>query len=246
MTRFSDTHAVVTGGTSGIGRATALRLAEEGATVLVTGRDEARLAELGEVDGITAVADDAADTATGERLRAAVDEHLGGRVDALFLNAGFGGFAPVGSTTQALVDDQHAVNVRGPLLQLAALDDTLADGGAVLFNTSIVNDVGMPNSAAYAATKGALRSAMKVAATELAGRGIRANAISPGPIDTGFFGNTNLDEQTVQGMAEQILSSVPLGRFGTAEEMAAAATFLLSDDASFVTGAELVADGGMS
>jgi len=246
MSRFSSSHAVITGGTSGIGRATAVRLADEGARVLVTGRDPERLQVVGRVSGVTAVLDDAADAETGERLRAAVDVHLDGRVDALFLNAGLGAFAPLGATAAGEVDRQFGINVRGPLLQLAALDGALAPGAAVLFNTSIVNSVMMPTAVVYAATKGAVRSAMRSAAGELAARGIRVNAISPGPVDTGFFGATGLTESEIEGFASSVLGQVPLGRFATPEEVAAVAAFLLSDDASYVLGHELVVDGGMS
>lgn len=246
MTRFIDKHAVVTGGTSGIGRATALRLRDEGARVLVTGRDTERLEAVGKEEGITAVLDDAASPDTGERLRTAVDLHLEGRVDALFLNAGLGAFAPIGGVVSAEIDRQFAVNVRGPLLQLAALDSALAPGSAVLFNSSVVNDLMMPGAAVYAATKGAVRSAMRSAAGELAARGIRVNAISPGPVDTGFFGATGLGQEEIEAFATTVLGQVPLARFATSEEIAATAAFLLSAEASFVLGHELVVDGGIS
>ncbi|MEM9038206.1 MAG: SDR family oxidoreductase [Actinomycetota bacterium] len=245
MPRFTDRNVVITGGTSGIGLATARRIADEGGQVLVTGQDPERIATAGAHDRITAVAVDNSDE-VGTALRTAVDRHLGGRVDALFLNAGLGAFAPTAAIDAKEFDRQFQINVRGPFVQLAALDSALADGASVLLNTSVVNDVGMPNSAVYSASKGAVRSGMRVFANEYAGRSIRVNAISPGPIDTGFFGRTGLSAEEIEGFAAQVLTQVPLGRFGTAEEVANAATFLLSDEASFVTGTELVVDGGMS
>ncbi len=245
MERFTNRHVVVTGGTSGIGLATAIRIADEGGRVLVTGQDPDRLEQADKHEGITAVAYDSATTDASE-LRAAIGEHLEGRVDALFLNAGVGSFAPVGATEAEEFDRQFNINVRGPFVQLAALEDTLPDEAAILVNTSVVNDLGMPNSAVYSATKGALRSGMNVFATELAPRSIRVNAISPGPVSTGFFDRTGLSPEEIDDFAMQILSQVPLGRFGTPEEIAASAAFLLSDDASYITGTELVVDGGIS
>ena len=246
MTRFTGKTALVTGGTSGIGFATARRLADAGAPVLITGTDPERLAGAAQHDGIDAVPNDSADPRSGEPLGTAVRERLGDRLDLVFLNAGLGAFAPIGAMTSTEFDRQMSINVRGPLLHLAAVEGLIPSDGAVLFNTSVVNDIAMPNASVYAATKGAVRSAMRAVAAELAPRGIRVNAISPGPIQTGFFGRTGMDDQQIEGFGAMILPQVMLGRFGTPEEVAAVATFLLSSDASYITGTELVVDGGMS
>ncbi len=245
MSRFENKRVVVTGGTSGIGKATAARLVKEGARVLVTGTAASRLQDVRDELGVVAIENDAGDADGAKALALAVKEHLGG-VDAVFVNAGFGEFSPVTEFTVDSFDRQFSVNLRGPLLQIQALAELLSDGGSIVFNTSVVNRVGMAGASVYGATKAALRHSTRVLAAELAPRGIRVNAVSPGPIDTNFFSRTGMPEEAIQGMAAQILSQVPLGRFGTADDVAAVATFLLSDDAAFVTGSEYAVDGGMT
>ena len=246
MARFTGKNVVVTGGTSGIGLATAKRLAADGASVLVTGTNPERLEQAGQVEDVTTLQNDASDPDAVQALADAVDEHLDGRVDALFLNAGAGEFAPIGQLDAAQFARQLSLNTTGPLLHLDALADKLGENASVVFNTSVVNDLGMQGASAYAASKGGLRSAMLVAANELAPRGVRVNAVSPGPVETDFFGRAGVPEEQAGEMAEGIQAQVPLGRFGKSEEIAAAAAFLLSDEASFVVGHELVVDGGMS
>lgn len=245
MKRFQNKSFLITGGTSGIGLATAKRLAEEGATVLVTGTNPNRVASANQLSGITAIENDAADPKAVESLADAVAKHLG-KLDGLFLNAGFGRFQELGAISPEEFDAHYAVNVRGPLLHSQALAPTLNDGAAVVLTTSVANNIGMPGAAVYASTKGALRTVTRVLARELSGRDIRVNAVSPGPVDSNFFSRTGMPQEAIDGFAEQLKSQVPLRRFARPEEIASAVSFLLSDDATYITGAELAVDGGMT
>jgi NAD(P)-dependent dehydrogenase (short-subunit alcohol dehydrogenase family) len=246
MTRFTDKTFVVTGGSSGIGKATAQRLAAEGATVIITGTNAEKLeSAAADIPGAITLVNDAGDptaaNALADLVRAKAD-----KIDGAFFNAGFGNFAPHTDVTTEEFDSEFAVNVRGPLLQAQALSGLIRDGGSIAITGSIVNRMGMQGGAIYSATKGAVRALVRVLAAELAPRNIRVNSISPGPIGTDFFDRTGMDEETMNQMAAQIQAQVPLGRFGQPEEVAGVATFLLSDDASYVTGSDYTVDGGMS
>lgn len=245
MTRFQDKTVLVTGGTSGIGLATAKRILAEGGKVIVTGsRQESLDKAAPELPGATLVLNDAADAAAADALAEAVRPH--GPLYAAFLNAGFGRFHDISEVSADEFDAHFNTLVRGPLLETKALAPLLSDGGAILLTTSVVNVMGMPASSIYASAKGAARTLVRAMARDLAPRSIRVNAVSPGPIGTGFFARTGMDEATQEQMGEMILSQVPLGRFGEAEEVANVATFLISPEASYVTGSEYVVDGGMS
>ncbi|NNU16917.1 SDR family oxidoreductase [Parvularcula sp. ZS-1/3] len=242
MARFDGKTFLVTGGSSGIGRATAKRLASEGATLFVTGTNEDRLAEVrDEIPGVTAFVNDAGNPAAAQELAQKV-----GKVDGVFLNAGFGKFVPHNEVTAEAFAEQMDVNVRGPMLQMAALSSNINDGGSALINTSVVQHMGMEGGSLYGPSKNAVRGYVRVLAKELAGRGIRANGISPGPIDSNFFNRTGIPDDQAAQMAEGIKSQVALGRFGSPEEIAGVAAFLFSDDASYVTGADYTVDGGMT
>jgi NAD(P)-dependent dehydrogenase (short-subunit alcohol dehydrogenase family) len=245
--RFAGKNVVITGGSSGIGLATAKRIAAEGGRVLVTGTNSRRIEEARAAlpVGSVALANDAADPGAAAALAEASQEAFG-RVDGLFLNAGFGGFGANDAVGADEFDRMSNVNVRGPVLQLAKMIPVLNEGGSVVVTASVSPYLGQAQAAVYAATKGAVTAIARSWAADLAPRNIRVNSIAPGPIATNFAEGLNLSDEQMQAFAEMILKRVPLGRFGTAEEVAAVACFLLSDDASYVTGSQYFVDGGMT
>ena len=244
MGLYDGKTVVITGGTTGIGLATAQLFLREGARVLVTGRNpktlDAARAELGE--NAVVFPSDAASLTDIDALAAKVKESFG-TLDVLFVNAGFGRFVPFDQTTEAIYDEMLNLNAKGPYFTVQKLLPLMSEGSAVVLTTSIVNEKGVPSVSAYAGAKAALRSFARTLAAELLPRGIRVNAVSPGPIETPSIGKMDLPPEMADQVRAQVIEMVPMKRMGQAEEVAKAVAFL-AFDATFTTGAELVVDGG--
>ncbi|MBN9523736.1 glucose 1-dehydrogenase [bacterium] len=239
--------AVITGGNSGMGLATAKRFAAEGAKVVITGRRHAELdAAVKEIGpAATGVRGDVSNLADLDRLYQVVKEKHG-RVDVVFANAGVGEFAPFGQVTEEHFDKLFDINVKGLLFTVQKALPLMPDGGAVILNASIVSIKGYEAFGVYSATKAAVRSFARSWTNDLKARKIRVNTLSPGPIDTPIFKTTGASPEEVEQLKAGFTAQVPLGRMGTPDEIAKVAVFLASDDSSFVTGVELFVDGGMA
>lgn len=245
--RLQDKVAVITGGNSGIGLGVADEFSKQGANVVIFGRSQESLDNavnhIG--NGTLAVQGDVTSLDDLGRLFQSTSEQFG-KIDVLVVNAGVVQPSPVDQTDEANFDFHSNINFKGAFFTVQQALPYLKDGASVILNSSVANAVGMPGMAVYAATKAAVRSLARTMTAELAHRGIRVNTLSPGPIETPIWGRTGMPEQDLQDMSSTIQSQVPLGRFGSVSEMAKAALFLASDDSSFVAGAELAADGGMT
>ncbi len=247
MKRLANKVALITGGSSGIGLATAQDFIREGAQVIITGRSEPSLKEAlalldGQAQMLVSDAGDLRDLyALGQKVRA-----LTPRLDIVFVNAGIGKFAPIEQVDEAHFDEQFSVNVKGLYFTVQQLLPIINPGGSVILNASVVHEVGTPGASVYSATKAAVVSLAKTLAAELLPRKIRVNVVSPGLTQTNFFANTGLSAEQVEGFAAQMLTQIPLQRVGNATEIAKAVTFLASDEASYIVGEEIKVDGGMT
>jgi NAD(P)-dependent dehydrogenase (short-subunit alcohol dehydrogenase family) len=246
MKRFEGKVAVVTGGNSGIGLATAKRLQEEGAKVAIAGRSRKTLDDavrsLG--NGVVAVQGDVAKLTDVDKLYAEVSKKLG-KIDVLFVNAGVAKFAPLAETSESLYDEQFDINIKGAYFTIQKALPFLNDGASIILNTSVVDSKGFEGASAYSATKAALRSLARTAAAELVGRGIRVNAVAPGPIVTPILERAGLPKEAIDQFEKETVAKVPMKRFGQPEEVAGAVAFLASQDASYITGVEINVDGGL-
>jgi NAD(P)-dependent dehydrogenase (short-subunit alcohol dehydrogenase family) len=244
MSRLQNKTALITGGTSGIGLETARQFIAEGARVAVTGTNpkniETARAELG--DGVVFIQADAGDVA-GQKVIAETVGEAFGHLDILFVNAGAADFRPIEQFDEEAFDRSVAINVKGPFFLIQALLPILANPASIVLNTSINAHIGMPNTSVYALTKSALLSFAKTMSGELIGRGIRVNAVSPGPVATPLYGKLGMSAADTQAMAA---AKIPVGRFGNPSEIAKAVVFLASDESAFTVGSELIIDGGMS
>ncbi len=247
MQRLNGIRAVITGGTTGIGYAAAQRLIEEGARVILTGQDPGRvdeaIARLGNgTKGFVARAENPEDAAA---LADFVTAEFSG-LDVLFANAGVTWPAPFDAVDLESLQGQMAINFAGPLFTVQKLAPLMGDGASVIFNTSNLNELGMPGMAVYSASKAALRSLARTLQAELGPKGIRVNTVAPGPVETPIYGKLGMPEEQLNAMAQQIVAKVPAGRFGRPEEIAGAVAFLASPDSSFMRGTEVTVDGGWS
>jgi len=247
MGKLEGKIALITGGNGGIGLATAKQFVNEGAYVFITGRREQELAaavkEIGR--NVTGVQGDVSNLGDLDRLFAQIKREKG-RLDIVFANAGTAKYAPLGSITEELYDSIFDINVKGLLFTAQKALPLLPDGACIILNASIVASKGFSSNSVYSATKAAVRSFARTWTTDLKDRRIRVNAVSPGSIDTPGLSDLLASSETGEQRKKMISNSVPIGRFGTADEIAKAVVFLASDDASYITGTELFVDGGIA
>jgi len=242
--RFDDKVAVVFGGNSGIGRAAAEALAAEGARVIICGRDETTLGEAAKAaSALLAVPCDMASLDDLDAFYGRVRDAFG-HIDVLLVNAGVGGFSAVREVTPEFWDSVHSVNLRGAFFAAQKALPLMDTGGSIVFTGSIGGVMGLPGNSVYASAKAGLRALVRNLATELVGEGIRVNMVSPGPTETPIINRSGLPPEAVEQLRGQMIQAVPMKRMGTSEEIARALLFLASDEASFITGVDLYADGG--
>ncbi len=247
MNRLEGLRALITGGTTGIGLETARQFLQEGARVAITGSNPANLAaaqkELG--SSVLAVASDAGDLAAQKALAAKIGQAFE-RLDVLVINAGIVETRPIGQWDEAAFDRSFSVNLKGPFFLVQELLPLFANPASIVLNGSINARIGMPGTTVYAATKAGLISLARTLSGDLASRGIRVNAVSPGPIETPLYNKLGLPESQMKAMSDYLLGQIPSKRFGKPSEVASAIVFLASNESAFTVGSELVIDGGMS
>jgi NAD(P)-dependent dehydrogenase (short-subunit alcohol dehydrogenase family) len=248
MGKLEGKTAVITGGSSGIGLATAKRFVDEGAYVFITGRRQGELeTAVGQIGrNVTAVQSDVSKMADLDKLYTTVKKQKG-KLDIVFANAGTGSFAPLGQISEEHFDKQFGINVKGLLFAVQKALPLLQEGASIVLNASIVSATGSPAFSVYSATKAAVRSFARTWSVDLRQRKVRVNAISPGIIPTpGYNTSLGMTQGEVDQFVQRSIGNIPMGRPGTADEIAKAVLFLASDDSSYVTGIELFVDGGLA
>jgi NAD(P)-dependent dehydrogenase (short-subunit alcohol dehydrogenase family) len=247
MQKLQNKTAIVTGGTSGIGLATAQDLISEGAKVIITGRNEVTVNETVQKLGANAfgIVCDAGNMndilALPEKVKAIAKD-----IDILFCNAGYGKFAPIEGVTPDQFDELFNVLVKGVFFTTQAILPLMKEGGSIILNTSVVTSYGSPYASVYSAAKSAVASFIKTFATECTAKGIRVNGVSPGYTESKGFEKTGMSAEQIEGVKQSVIPTLPYKRFGKATEVAKAVSFLASDDASYIHATELVVDGGYS
>lgn len=236
---------VITGGNSGIGYATAERFAQEGAEVIITGRSAERVQEAAKTLGATGYVADVTDLQALDQLKSDIEKNHG-TIDTLFINAGVFKGSPIEAIDETHYNEVMDINFKGAVFTFQKLLPLIQEGGSVIQLSSVNAYSGMPMAALYSASKSAMNTFTRTAAIELAPKKIRVNSVNPGPVETPIFSKTGMEQEQIEGFAAAIQNSVPLARFGQPKDIANLVYFLASDEASFITGAELNVDGGIS
>jgi NAD(P)-dependent dehydrogenase (short-subunit alcohol dehydrogenase family) len=244
MDNLKNKVAVITGGNSGIGYATAKQLKQQGATVIITGRRKEAIEKAASELGVMAIVADQSIVADIDRLALKVKEDFG-QVDILFINAGIAGLGTIEQATEALYDDIMNINLKGAYFTLSKFIPIMKDGASVVFLSSNTASMSGAGSSIYSSSKTALNAIMKIAAVELAPRKIRVNSVSPGPTETEVMKKVGLDEATVKSIMDVVVERIPLKQMGTAADVAKMVSYLSSEASVFITGANILMDGGM-
>ncbi|MBC6110906.1 SDR family oxidoreductase [Pedobacter fastidiosus] len=245
MNTFQQHTSLITGGNSGIGYATAKLFKAKGANVIITGRNTDAIAKASTELGVTGYVSDQASLQAIDALVASIKSEFG-TLDSIFLNAGVAEFQAFEQASESHFDTLMDINVKGVFFTLQKLLPILNEGGSVIFNTSVNASVGMPNSAVYSASKAAIIGMSRILATELAPKNIRVNCISPGPVETPVYEKLGMNSEELNGFSKLLSEKILLKRFAQAEEIAQLASFLASSDSSFITGTEVIIDGGLT
>jgi NAD(P)-dependent dehydrogenase (short-subunit alcohol dehydrogenase family) len=246
MKKLENKVAVVTGGNSGIGLATAQEFIAQGANVVITGRNAEALHQAALKLGEKAypITSDTSKLSDIEQLVKKVADRFG-KIDVLFINAGIAKFLPLEQVTEESFDETFDINIKGAYFTIQKLSPLMKQGGSIILNSSVVTHVGMANSSVYSASKAALTTLAKSLSAELLPKGIRVNVVSPGPIATPIYDKMGLTQEQQQQFAQYMIPNVPMKRFGSPEEIAKVATFFASDDSSYISGIDILADGGI-